>query len=169
MKIVKKSLVVILILLITASAGAQNYKTGIGVRFGGFTSGLTFKTFVNSTSAIEAIGSFGHRSFLLTGLYEKHKAVSNAQGLQWLYGGGAHMGFFRYGGSYWIYKNKGTHIYVEEEGVSRSVFGVDFILGLDYKFNNAPLNIGLDIKPFFDFYNGTQGYFDGAFSFRFVW
>lgn len=149
-------------------AHAQNYKTGIGVRLGGLTSGLTVRGFVNENSAIEGIAGFGHKSFLLTGLYEKFKPINNAAGLQWFYGGGVHLGFFRYGGSYYYYKNRGTHIYYSEEGGSQAVFGLDFIIGLDYKFNNAPLNIGLDLKPMVDFFDGAQLYFDGALSFRFV-
>ena len=163
-----KNVLLALFVLSCINAPGQNYKTGIGVRLGGLTTGLTFRTFVNSNSAIEGIAGFGNKNFVLTGLYEKFKPVSNAAGLQWFYGGGAHIGFFSYGSSYWYYKNKGTHIYVEEPGHSSSVFGIDFILGMDYKFNNAPLNIGLDLKPFVDFIYGTQGYFDGALSFRFV-
>ena len=145
---------------------AQDYHTGIGVRLGGLTSGITVKHFVNPTSAIEGIASFGYHNFLLTGLYEKHQSIPNAAGLNWLYGGGAHIGFFRYGGYY--YRHKNQIYYVEYPGESAAVFGVDFIVGLDYKFNKAPLNLGLDLKPFVDFYNGMSGYFDGALSFRFV-
>lgn len=147
---------------------AQDYKTGIGIRLGGFTSGLTVKSFINSDGAIEGIASFGRKSFLLTGLYEKHKSINNAPGLNWFYGGGAHIGFFSYGGTYLAYKYKGEHVYVVREGDNAVVPGLDFILGMEYKFNGAPLTLGLDIKPFVDFYDGMQGYFDGALSFRFA-
>jgi hypothetical protein len=155
-------------------AGDQDYKTGIGVRLGGLTSGLTIKHFVNPTAAIEGILGFGYRSFVITGLYEKHNDISTAPGLKWLYGLGAHLGFFRYGGYYYRVKynygngNKGYVYYVEDPDNTAAVAGVDFILGMDYKFKNAPFNIGLDIKPFFDFYNGPYGYFDGALSIRFA-
>lgn len=152
--------------LLNLSSSAQDYHTGIGVRLGGLTSGLTAKHFVNSNSAIEGIASFGYRTFLLTGLYEKHQPIPDAAGLSWFYGGGAHIGFFSYGGYYRSYK--GRYYYVDYPGESAAVVGIDFILGLDYKFNKAPFNIGLDLKPFVDFYSGTSGYFDGALSFRFV-
>ena len=155
-------------------SGDQDYNTGIGVRLGGLTSGLTVKHFVNPTSAIEGILGFGYRSFVITGLYEKHNYISTAPGLKWLYGLGAHIGFFRYGGYYYRVKynygngNHGYVYYVEYPGNTATVAGVDFILGMDYKFRNAPFNVGLDIKPFFDFYNGPYGYFDGALSIRFA-
>ena len=162
----KRLLVMILFSVSTLALSAQAYNTGIGVRLGGLTSGITVKHFVNSNSAIEGIVSFGHRSFLLTGLYEKHQPIPDAAGLTWLYGGGAHIGFFRYGGYYRAHKNR--IYYVEYPGESATVVGIDFIIGLDYKFNKAPLNLGLDVKPFVDFFDGPSGYFDGALSFRFV-
>ena len=150
---------------------SQEYKTGIGARLGGLTSGITVKYFSNPSTALEGILSFGYRSFVITGLYEKHRDISTAPGLKWFYGIGGHVGFFRYGGYYYRvkYHKHGYVYYVEEPKSSSAVVGVDFILGLDYKFNNAPFNVGLDIKPFFDFFNGgPYGYWDGALSVRFV-
>ena len=150
----------------------QDYKTAIGVRLGGLTSGLTVKGFTGPTTALEGLLGFGHRSFVITGLYEKHKDISSAPGLKGLYGIGGHVGFFRYGGYYYRVKyngyGKGYVYYADYPGNSATVAGVDFILGLDYKFNNAPFNMGLDIKPFVDFFNGPYGYFDGALSIRFA-
>src|SRR5215216_182221 len=83
------------------SVADQDYKTAIGVRLGGLTSGLTVKHFTNPSTALEGILSFGYRSFVITGLYEKHKDITSAPGLMWLYGIGAHVGFFRYGGYYY--------------------------------------------------------------------
>lgn len=147
---------------------AQQPNAELGVRLGGLTSGITFRGFLHNGSAIEGILGFGHRSFIVTGLYEKFKPVGSAPGLSWFYGGGAHIGFFRHGGTYYIYKNEGTHIYAVREGDSKVVPGIDFILGLDYTFNGAPINVGLDMKPFIDFIDGTEFYFDGALSLRFV-
>jgi hypothetical protein len=147
---------------------AQDYKNGIGIRLGGLTSGLTFKHFVKPLGAFEGILGFGHRSFLITGLYEQHVGIGSAPGLRWLYGGGAHIGFFRYDGYYyWGHKNRGIY-YVDDRGPSRAIVGLDLILGLDYKFANAPFNLSLDIKPIIDFYDGLYGYFDGGLSVRFT-
>lgn len=152
------------------SGDGQDYKTGIGVRLGGLTSGVTIKGFTNPTTALEGIMSFGYRSFVITGLYEKHKDVNSAPGLKGLYGAGAHLGFFRYGGYYYLvrYDRNGYVYYAGYPGNTATVFGIDFILGLDYKFRNAPFSVGLDVKPFVDFYNGPYGYFDGALSIRFA-
>ena len=152
------------------TAEGYNYNTAIGARLGGLTNGITVKHFTAPSTALEGILGFGHSSFLITGLYEKHRDIASAPGLMWLYGIGGHVGFFRYGGYYYrVAYNDGRRVYyVANPGPSATVAGLDFILGLDYKYRNAPFNLGLDIKPFVDFYGGAYGYFDGALSVRFA-
>ncbi len=161
---------VLLFVFLAASVAlhAQDYKTGLGVRLGGYTSGLSVRGAIGNGGALEGLLSWGHKSFLFTALYEKFKPVNNAEGLYWFYGGGLHLGYFRNGGTYWIYKNKSSHYYVYGDDDNRWVPGLDIILGLDYKFKGAPLNVGLDLKPFMDFIDGSELYFEGGFSFRFV-
>jgi len=152
----------------TAAAQAQDYKTGIGLRLGGYSTGVTVKSFLGSVNAIEGIAGFGHHSFIITGLYEHHIPIKGASGLYFYPGAGVHLGFFAYNGTYWVYKNRGEHIYVDHEGTSAIVPGIDGALGLEYKFNDAPLSLGLDIHPFIDVYSGASMYIDGALSFRYV-
>jgi len=159
----------ILFLSFASVTQAQDYHTALGVRLGGLTSGLTIRHFTNPGTALEGIVGVGHRAFILTGLYEKQRAFENAEGLSWFYGIGGHAGFFRYGGYYYYYHDHGNHgYYVVEEGATETVAGVDFILGLDYKIPNAPIDLGLDLKPFVDFWDGAEGYWDGALSIRFT-
>ncbi len=167
MKNLGKNYILILSAVLLSFCGhAQNYNTAIGVRLGGLTSGATIKHFTASRTALEGIFSFGQKSFLVTGLYEKHRSVDNAAGLTWFYGAGAHVGFFNYGGRYYIIKNNRT--YVVREGDKATVIGVDFIIGLDYKIPNAPINIGLDFKPFVDFFDGPVAFYDAGLSLRFA-
>ena len=60
------------IILTTSKINAQSYKTGIGFRLGGISSGISVKHFMGSTAALEGILSFGSHYAMLTGLYEKH-------------------------------------------------------------------------------------------------
>ncbi len=145
---------------------AQDYKNGIGIRLGGLTSGLNFKHKFSSGNAFEGIATFGHRSVLLTGLYEVHRPIASTNGLHWYYGGGGHLGVFGHRGGYWIYKEQGNRIYVVDEGETILVPGVDFILGIEYKFTNAPFSIGVDLKPFIDIRSVPYGYMDGALNLR---
>ncbi len=139
---------------------AQSYQTAVGLRFGGLSSGLTVKHFVSKTSALEGILSVGRRSFIITGLYEKHTAVDNSKALNFYYGIGGHLGVFQDGGSYYYNDHR---LYT-----STTVVGIDGILGMGYTFKNAPINIGMDVKPFIDFYNEKFVYFDGAISLRYT-
>ena len=167
-----KKITLLVLILISTAVKAQDYTTGIGVRLGGITSGITVKHFVNSTGAIEGIASFGRHAFLITGLYEKHQSFPNAEGLSWFYGGGAHIGFFSggyYYGDFRYYKYKGNKVIVYDDYYRSNIYlGADFILGLEYKFQGAPITLGLDLKPAVDIVPGFYGYFEGAFTFRFT-
>jgi len=119
------------------STNGTDYQTALGVKIwdGG---GITLKHFITDRNAVEAIGYFYRRGFRLTGLYEIHGDISGAAGLKWYVGPGAHIGF---------YNNK----YYDENKV---VLGIDGVLGLDYKFNTAPINLSLDWQPSFEFASG---------------
>ena len=162
--VIKKAILLfIIVTLTTVSAQAQSYNTGIGLRLGGLTSGLSIKHFTTGDAAIEGILSLGQNGFLITGLYEAHNPVAGAQGLKWLYGGGGHIGFFSDRGRYY-YTFRGDRVYYN----NASIIGVDLILGLDYKFTGAPINIGLDVKPILDFTEGTYIFFDTGLNIRYA-
>jgi hypothetical protein len=146
----RKPLIVFACLLFSAgvqaqsrSASGSSYRTALGVKVwdGG---GISFKHFLNGNNALELIGYFWNRGTRITGLYEIHGPISGATGLQWYIGPGAHVGFYntRYGDGAFI--------------------GIDGVLGLDYKFNGAPINISLDWQPSFEF--GDQRGFVGSWG-----
>ena len=125
----KIPLVLIAVIAVSLSTKAQSdnfYKNAIGVRLGSsvpaIKSGITYKHFIGN-NAIEGIISFGD-GVGICGLYEIHKPLST-ENLQWLVGFGGYVGF----------------------NSSTSNVGVAGIIGLDYKFNNIPLNLTLDWKP----------------------
>jgi hypothetical protein len=114
------------------STNGSSYKTALGVKVwdGG---GISFKHFLTGKNAIELIGYFWNRGTRITGLYEIHGPITGAPGLLWYIGPGAHVGFYnsKYGDA--------------------SFIGLDGVLGLDYKFKGAPINISLDWQPSFEF------------------
>lgn len=113
---------------------AQQYNHAIGGRFG-TANGITFKTFVSADRAWDLIVNFrdtrSYSSFRFTALYEIHNDINNAPGLQWFYGGGGTVGTYKWK------PNDESDVYVSADGV----------LGLDYKFSGAPINVSLDWKP----------------------
>ena len=158
-----------MLVVIPSINNAQPYSTGLGLRLGGISSGISVKHFINSNTALEGILSFGHESIFVTGLYEKHQPFPKAEGLSWYYGGGAHLGFYNNNyGEYYYYKQHVKKGGVVEHYDSNVSFGGDFIIGMDYKFKEAPVNIAIDVKPFFDILPGFYGYWEGALTFRFT-
>jgi hypothetical protein len=143
-----------LVLAFAASSQSINghaYKTALGVKvLDG--AGITLKSFVNGNNALEGIGFFWKQGFRITGLYEIHGDINGAPGLKWYIGPGAHVGFYNndyYSGS--------------------TSFGVDGVLGLDYKIHGAPINFSLDWQPSFEFAN-NRGFVGswGGFAVRYT-
>ncbi len=141
MKNVWKVIVAILLVCginqVKAQSMGHDYSTALGVKVldGG---GITIKHFLDDKNAIEGIGFFWNRGARITGLYEIHGDISGAPGLKWYIGPGAHVGFYNTG-----YYGGGSYV------------GIDGVLGLDYKFNRAPINASLDWQPSFEFGGGS--------------
>ena len=121
------------------SINGYSYKTALGVKVwdGG---GISLKHFWSGNNAGELIGYFWTRGARFTGLYEIHGPIAGAPGLKWYVGPGVHIGLYntKYGDG--------------------AFAGIDGVLGLDYKFNGAPINISLDWQPSFEFGNGRGFY-----------
>ena len=150
------------------STYAEEYSTAVGIRLGSLYSGVNLKTFVSSNGALEGIVGFGHHSFVITALYEKHHNFTSAEGLSWYVGAGAHVGFFDDQGTYWRYKNRGEKYYLYRNKRNATIPGVDIIIGLEWKIPGAPLLLGVDLKPQVDFYHGARSYFDAAINIRYI-
>jgi hypothetical protein len=134
-------LTLILAVSIVTLASAQDYKTSAGLR-GGFSYGLTLKHFLSEKTAIEGLLQTRWQGFDITGLYEIHAPAFEVEKLKWYYGFGAHGGIYNSAYVPW--------------GSSGIIIGIDGILGLEYTFSEAPLNIGVDWKPAFNLIGNTR-------------
>ncbi len=114
------------------STNSYSYKTALGVKVwdGG---GISIKHFVAGNNALEGIIYFWDQGWRITGLYEIHGPIPGADGLQWYVGPGIHVGFYNH--------HAGNDPFI----------GIDGVLGLDYKFKGAPINLSLDWQPSFEF------------------
>lgn len=131
------------------NANAQDYKNAIGGRFGS-ANGISFKTGLNNKAMLELIGNFRSSNNVdylrLTALYEVYNPIGGAPGLNWYYGVGGTIGSYKV-------KHYEGKVYLGANGV----------LGLDYKFKDAPINLSLDwiptlqLTPDTDFYSGDIG------------
>jgi hypothetical protein len=133
----------VFVLLLVAGIGslttisAQGYKTALGVRLSSSNAmqnnSVSIKQFINDKMAIEGLFTFGD-PLALGALLEFQKPLSPA-GLSWFYGAGGYISFVK------KVNASGTKTNTDPN------FGGQGIVGLDYKFNNIPLNITLDWKP----------------------
>lgn len=138
----------------SSSYSGQSYTTALGVKF--YPGAISLKHFISDKNALEGLGYFWNRGFRFTGLYEIHGNINGAPGLKWYIGPGAHIG---------VYNTK----YDNDKG--GSFFGVDGVLGLDYKFRDAPINLSLDWQPSFEFGGGHYDGFSanwGGFAVRYT-
>ncbi|MEI9934311.1 MAG: hypothetical protein WDM71_05545 [Ferruginibacter sp.] len=144
-KIFLLSVIVLFVAVIKVNAQDKGtaYTTAVGIKLAPATA-LTVKHFINDDNAIEGLASFWSHGFRLTGLYEFHHDISDMDGLKWYVGPGIH--FSAYGSKYYG---------------GGSTVGVDGVLGLDYKFDEAPINLSLDWQPSVDFgsYDGFDDWF----------
>jgi hypothetical protein len=139
----KKYVMILSALFMGTTVFAQNktaesltYKTAAGVRIWDG-AGLSLKTFIADKSALEFIGFFNKDGVRITGLYEYHGELNTEGNLKWYAGPGAHVG---------LYKGNNT------------AFGIDGVVGIDYKFTNLPLNLSLDWQPSIEFFSGKSSF-----------
>lgn len=169
-----------------SSGSSAGYNTGVGLRGGGWSSGLTIKHFLSGKNgvAIEALitTEYRARGFRGTILGEKHMQVADVKGLNFYYGAGFHAGSYqgryyfadeRYyykgrKGDPYLIRTKNTLYYADDETAYLAI-GADLIAGLEYKLPDLPFVIGIDYKPFFEVFNGYTGFYnDAAVSLRFT-
>ena len=166
-----------------ASGSSSGYNTGIGLRGGGWSSGLTIKHFLSGKNGVAIEGllttEYAARGGRLTILGEKHHNLADVKGLQFYYGAGFHAGsykaryyfaddrFYYNGRNGDIYFAKGNKYGYYYDETSYIAVGADLILGLEYKLPDLPFVVGVDYKPFFEVFHGYNGFYnDAAVSLR---
>jgi len=168
----KNALLLFLVVAISATSLAQSdYKSAIGGRLGSTYYDLlsfSYKNFVSQQGALEFNAGFGskgyhdhdnnyHTTTLSAALtYQHHFDIKPAPGLKWYIGGG--MTLFNTFSDHHDYEGFGVGIYPTG--------------GIDYKFNDIPLNLSADIRPTVhivgpDYYNSYYGNFGIAARYTF--
>lgn len=145
------------------AAYSQNYNSAIGLRLG-YPVSLSYKHFISEPGAIE--GFLGFRSYSGYGwinvgaTYQHHFPISEVAGLSWYVGGGASAFFW----------NDRDDVFANNDDFSTTSFGILGVLGLDYKFESAPINLSVDWMPtiFVNGYGSGFGGGYGALSVRYV-
>lgn len=156
-------LVAIILIGVSTFVHAQ-YTTALGIRVGG-TTGLTLKHQYSSFMMFEGIVGGFPNGFSVTGLIEKSTRAFNEPGLNWYYGGGAHVAVYNGRGR----DRFGREVYYNDE--SDVGFGVNGIVGLEYRMpDNVPIAFSFDFKPFVEITTGGDVGFalDPAIGIKFI-
>lgn len=133
----------------TKSVKAQDYNASLGLSLGA-PLGLDYKQFFTPRSAISA--TFGYtfnvNSLTIGAVYQYH--IPLVENLNLYVGAGLNFGGIYMGNKYTIMVN---HYKVK---ASEFLFGLTPNIGMEYKFDNAPIVLGLDYRPSVNFTTHTQ-------------
>ncbi len=149
----------------------QGVERAAGVRLG-HTSGVTYKKFIGENEAFELLLSGRNEGTQFTALYEFHKPleVSFDDNFYFFYGIGGHLGFEQYNDLNKVLVSEDPPEFVFEDK-SYFVMGFDIVAGVEYRYLSAPLTIGFEVKPYFNFigFRHTKSHFwDAAISLKYV-
>ena len=129
---------------------AQDYGSAVGLRFG-YPLSVTYKTFLNENSAVEAYAGLRsyafYREFRVNAAYLIHTELESVERLKWYYGAGPGLAFYSYR----------TGFLGDEGGMSITLSGY---LGLEYTLDETPVSFSVDWVP--TFYLGGFGSGFGA-------
>lgn len=129
----KKILAIIAALIVSVSAFSQNYQNAVGLKIG-YDVALNYKTFVSSSNALDlgvnlsGLWNKSGISILANGFYTWQNQLGGVNGLSWYVGPGAYIG-----------------VYMGDTlALSASI---NAIIGIEYKFDSAPISLSLDWTP----------------------
>lgn len=156
-----KKLAGITFVILFSSIGllAQNYTTSLGVRGGWPFSGVSLKHFIDRGDAIEGVAAFHYRGLVVAGMYQRHANAFDAPGLYWYYGGGGQVGF---------YDRRYTPWFPTDDSGNIATLGVLGVLGLEYKIEEIPITVGVDLIPVLSIFGHTGFWMNAGVTLRYT-
>ena len=127
-------------------AAAQKYLTAVGVRSGGGSYGLTVQQLVLPRTTLEGLAMLAPRERSATLLAEQHFGILGPS-LNYYFGVGGHIGSHKDNGPF---------------------YGLDGIIGAEYKIAFLPFVLALDFKPTIEYGSTDWNRFPTAFSIRYI-
>ncbi len=133
--------IVFMVLLLTGVLGRLNaqelYKNAIGLRLNGG-AGITVRHYLDGQKSLEGILYTRWHGMNVCGLLQANYPVFTEPGFRFYMGAGGHIGAWdTYYSPWWD----------EDKHHTRFIAGVDGQIGLEYKFQEIPLNLSIDWKP----------------------
>jgi len=157
-----KKIILILCLISSICLEAQVRQHAVGIRLG-ILQGVSYQYRPVSQFSVEGLLCLYRYEPLILGFAQFH--VSNFLGsdkMSVFFGAGAHFSYVS------GYKNTDWFPDNDEQQIRYFVSGIDLQVGIDYFFEEFPLNLSLDFRPAYNLI-GHQGYWYGvALSVRYV-
>lgn len=145
----------ILCIFSLSEIAAQKYQSAVGLRLGSPV-GLNGKLFISETNALEGTvalrGSAGWSFIDVMGafIFQNPLDLDEIENFDWYWGVGATVQFWRY------------HRLLNTDRFSGTAFGIQGHLGVEYIFDDMPLNIGIGWSPTIFFNRG--GYYGSTYG-----
>ena len=141
---------------------AQEFRQAVGIRIG-WTPGFEYRIFsdeLNSYRFLISTRGRGGQAHLLKE-FHRHDLFAFTDQLTFIYGAGVHGGYERWDIKHY---NENSEWYTTH---SSFVAGMDGLVGLEYMFYKLPISLGLEAKPYFEFF-GQEVFDIELFDFGFT-
>ena len=143
----KRLLLLLIFIIVSFMSYSQEFKHAAGIR-AGLTGGIEYRIYTDDLNSYKFLLGSRDRGLILHVMKEFHKwdLFDFTDRLYFVYGGGIHAGYERWDQRYYDY----NYSYY----VTRTAFiaGLDGLAGLEYLFNEVPLSLGFEVKPYFDLF-----------------
>ena len=162
----KRFLLLIIFLIPGFFLCAQDFNQAIGIR-GGLSSGFEYRFFSDDANSYKLLLSTRDRGLQLHALKEFHQyyLFDFSDQLVFFSGAGLHVGFE----SWDIIRYQHNTSWYETRNALLA--GIDGLAGLEYIFYEAPISLGIEVKPYFDVF-GRETFniqlFDFAFTLKYL-
>ena len=171
--LLKFTLLFLLIFTLSDIKG-QYYLRSAGLRLGG-SSGFTYKKFFNETEAMEVLLSGRNKGIQISLLYMENRGmdISFSDNLYFYFGAGVHLGLEKKDRLIRLYQPPPISDQFDIIHAEKTFFaiGIDGITGVEYRLLGFPLTIGVDVKPYFNFFgmrNLDFRFWDTALSVKYT-
>lgn len=149
----KRILFLAVFFLAITGVSAQGFKQAAGIRAGWINPGIEYRYYTSEMHSLRALLSVRDRGVQLHALTEfyQYDLFPFSYQLVFFYGAGLHFGFQSWDET----KFQGSTRFDETR---RSLLaGIDGVVGVEYLFYEAPVKVGLEVKPFVDVF-GRYGF-----------
>lgn len=162
----KRFLILIILIISGSYLWAQGFNQAIGIR-GGLSSGFEYRIYTDDANSYKFLLSTRDRGLQFHILKEFHQydMFSFTDQLVFFYGAGIHAGYERWD-EFHLQNNVSWY-----NTRTSAIAGLDGLVGLEYVFQEVPVSLGVEAKPYFEFFGREMfdlNLFDFAFTVKYL-